>query len=47
MSTAVLGIRTKEQLNDALLAANAAPLTAEEVKRMQAALPANRYAEHR
>jgi aryl-alcohol dehydrogenase-like predicted oxidoreductase len=47
LSTAVLGIRTEEQLGDALLAANAAPLNADEVKPLQAVLPANRYAEHR
>ncbi|MHC2993704.1 oxidoreductase [Pontibacter sp. HJ8] len=47
VSTAVLGIRTSAQLDDALQASQAAPLTDQEVKALQASLPANRYEQHR
>ncbi|MBF9254722.1 aldo/keto reductase [Pontibacter sp. 172403-2] len=47
ISAAILGIRTAEQLDDALLAANAAALTGEEIKTLQSVLPANKYEQHR
>ncbi len=47
ISSAVLGIRTEEQLHDALQVANGAPLTAEKISALQAVLPAKKYEEHR
>jgi len=45
--SSVLGIRTGMQLEEALLTARATALGNEEVKALQAALPANTYAQHR
>lgn len=47
ISAAVMGIRTEEQLADALTFADAMPLSAEEIKTLQAVLPANKYEQHR
>ncbi|WP_299708398.1 aldo/keto reductase [uncultured Pontibacter sp.] len=47
VSMAVLGIRTSEQLEEALQAGKSAPLSAEEIKALQTVLPANRYEQHR
>ncbi|MFD2245120.1 aldo/keto reductase [Pontibacter ruber] len=47
VTAAVLGIRTAEQLNEALQIAAAAPLKEGEVKTLQALLPPNKYEEHR
>ncbi|SIT82049.1 aldo/keto reductase [Pontibacter indicus] len=47
VSAAVMGIRTEEQLDDALLASKSAPLTAAEIKVLQQSLQANRYEQHR
>ncbi|MDX5417945.1 MAG: aldo/keto reductase [Hymenobacteraceae bacterium] len=47
VSAAVLGIRTSEQLEEALQAGASAPLLAEEIKMLQQTLPANRYEQHR
>jgi aryl-alcohol dehydrogenase-like predicted oxidoreductase len=47
VSTAVLGIRTSQQLEDALEVGASAPLSAEEVKSLQAVLPTDRYEQHR
>lgn len=47
ISSAVLGIRTDQQLEDALLAAQAAPLTDAEVQQLQAVLEAGKYEQHR
>ncbi|NEM97855.1 aldo/keto reductase [Pontibacter burrus] len=47
VSSAVLGIRTEEQLQDALLAASTAPLPNSEVEHLKAVLPANKYEQHR
>jgi aryl-alcohol dehydrogenase-like predicted oxidoreductase len=47
ISAAVLGIRTSEQLKEALQISKSAPLSAEEMKELQAVLPANRYEQHR
>jgi aryl-alcohol dehydrogenase-like predicted oxidoreductase len=47
VTAAVLGIRTREQLEDALLASQSTPLTTDHIKTLQAALAANRYEQHR
>ncbi|PTX18303.1 aryl-alcohol dehydrogenase-like predicted oxidoreductase [Pontibacter mucosus] len=47
VTSAVLGIRTDQQLEGALLAAQAAPLTEAEVQRLQAVLEAGKYEQHR
>lgn len=47
VSSAVLGIRTEEQLQDALLAASSAPLPDREVEHLKVVLQANRYEQHR
>ena len=47
ITSAVLGIRTEQQLEDALLAAQAQPLSQEEVQQLQAALSVNKYEQHR
>ncbi|MCP2045138.1 aldo/keto reductase [Pontibacter sp. HSC-36F09] len=47
VTTAVLGIRTEEQLEEALLASKSASITAAEIKALQQTLQANRYEQHR
>ncbi|WP_276496972.1 aldo/keto reductase [Pontibacter litorisediminis] len=47
VTSAVLGIRTEEQLSAALQAADAPPLKQEAVQQLQAVLPANKYEQHR
>ncbi|MDO6392265.1 aldo/keto reductase [Pontibacter sp. BT731] len=47
VSAAVLGIRTEEQLDDALRISKSVSLTAEEIKALQQTLRANRYEQHR
>lgn len=47
VTAAVLGIRTENQLADAVQIANAKPLTAHEMSTLQNALPANKYEQHR
>ena len=47
ISAAVMGIRIEAQLADALNFADATPLSAEEIKTLQAVLPANKYEQHR
>jgi aryl-alcohol dehydrogenase-like predicted oxidoreductase len=47
ISSAVVGIRTPEQLQDAVAAVNAPPLSADEITRLGTAVPVNRYEEHR
>lgn len=47
ISSAVVGIRTPQQLNDAIAAVNAPPLSAAEMEQLQQAVPVNYYLEHR
>ncbi|MBF8962105.1 aldo/keto reductase [Pontibacter sp. FD36] len=47
VSAAVLGIRTYEQLDEALQTGKVASLTTEEIKALQQTLQANRYEQHR
>lgn len=47
VTSAVLGIRTEQQLEDALLAAQAEPLTDAEVRQLQEVLAAGKYEQHR
>lgn len=47
VTSAVLGIRTSGQLQEALQAAAAAPLTPEAVAALQQAVPSNMYEQHR
>ncbi|WP_246496440.1 aldo/keto reductase [Chitinophaga varians] len=47
VTTAVVGMRTSPQVQDALAAAGATPLTAEEITQLQQVLPVNRYEQHR
>lgn len=47
VTAAVLGIRTEEQLEEALLASKSADLTPDEIKALQKILQANRYEQHR
>ncbi|WP_281163466.1 aldo/keto reductase [Pontibacter roseus] len=47
VSSAVLGIRTKEQLEDALAAASSVALSQQEMQTLRELLPPNRYTEHR
>ncbi|HEY0612499.1 MAG TPA: aldo/keto reductase [Chitinophaga sp.] len=47
ISSAVVGIRTPQQLNDAIAAVNAPPLSAAEIEQLQQAVPVNYYQEHR
>jgi len=47
ITTAVVGIRTMQQLEDALAAANATPLTTAELKGLQLLKSVNFYKEHR
>ena len=47
ITAAVLGIRTQEQLADALLSGSSAGLTDDETEMLRKLLPANRYTEHR
>lgn len=47
VSSAILGIRTEEQLAEAVALAEAPPLTAQEMQLLQQALPPNTYEQHR
>lgn len=47
VTSAVLGIRTEQQLEDALLAAQAEPLTYAEVRQLKEVLAAGKYEQHR
>lgn len=47
LTSAILGIRTQEQLAEAVALAEAPPLTAQEVQMLQQALPPNTYEQHR
>ncbi len=47
VSSAVVGIRTAEQLAAALKAGQTTPLTPEEISRLAGVIPINRYEEHR
>ena len=47
ITSAVVGIRTPQQLNDAIAAVNAPPLSAAEMEQLQQAVPVNYYQEHR
>ena len=47
ITSAVVGIRTTQQLNDAIAAVDAPPLSAAEMEQLQQAVPANYYQEHR
>ncbi|TGE24488.1 aldo/keto reductase [Hymenobacter aquaticus] len=47
VASAVLGIRTGEQLADAIRAAQRSPLSTEQLQTLRQALPANRYEQHR
>lgn len=47
VTTAVVGIRTQEQLADALAAANSTPLSADELQALQSLWVGNVYKEHR
>ncbi len=47
VTAAVLGIRTENQLTDAVQIADAAPLTEHELNTLKAALPAHKYEQHR
>ncbi|CAN5783172.1 aldo/keto reductase [soil metagenome] len=45
--SAVVGIRTDDQLEEAIQVSGSAPLTEEEIRQLQKAIPTNRYEEHR
>ena len=47
VTAAVVGMRTLEQLEEAVAALTTPALTQEEIDRLNSALPANRYTEHR
>lgn len=47
ITSAVVGIRTAEQLDDAVAALNAPPLSANEMEQLRQAIPPNQYQEHR
>jgi aryl-alcohol dehydrogenase-like predicted oxidoreductase len=47
ITSAVVGIRTPEQLADAVAAVNAPPLSDNELERLRSAVPVNLYQEHR
>ncbi len=47
VTSAVVGMRTAQQVQDALEAARAAPLTAAEIQQLQQVLPVNLYEQHR
>ncbi|RIJ41841.1 aldo/keto reductase [Pontibacter oryzae] len=47
ITSAILGIRTENQLKDALAAAHAAPLSEEQLMALRASIPAHTYALHR
>jgi aryl-alcohol dehydrogenase-like predicted oxidoreductase len=47
ITSAVVGIRTAEQLADAVAAIDARPLSAEEMEQLRQAVPLNYYQEHR
>lgn len=47
VTTAVVGMRTSQQVQEALDAARATPLTATEIQQLQQVLPVNKYEQHR
>lgn len=47
VTSAVVGMRTAQQVQDALDAARASPLTATEIQQLQQVLPVNKYEQHR
>ena len=47
VNSAVVGMRTTEQLQDALSVDKAVPLTSKEVQYLQQSLPVNFYTQHR
>jgi aryl-alcohol dehydrogenase-like predicted oxidoreductase len=47
VSSAVVGIRTEEQLRDAVKTAEAPPLTDEELQTLVSSIPVNKYDQHR
>jgi aryl-alcohol dehydrogenase-like predicted oxidoreductase len=47
ITSAVVGIRTQQQLEEAIRVSGSAPLTEKEIKRLQEAIRINRYEEHR
>lgn len=47
ISSAVVGIRTAEQLDDAIAAVNVLPLSVAEMEQLRQAVPVNYYQEHR
>lgn len=47
ITTAVLGIRTKKHLDDALAASNTVALTEQAMEKLQTTLPVNKYEQHR
>ncbi|QJB33813.1 aldo/keto reductase [Chitinophaga oryzae] len=47
VTSAVVGMRTAQQVEEALEAARATPLTATEIQQLQQVLPANLYEQHR
>ena len=47
VSCAVVGIRTMDQLNEAVKTTDTAPLSAEEIMQLRNAVPAGYYKEHR
>lgn len=46
VTSAVVGIRTLEQLNDCLAIADTTPLTGAEIEKLRSAIPVNKYEEH-
>ncbi|MBC9934839.1 aldo/keto reductase [Chitinophaga qingshengii] len=47
VTSAVVGMRTAQQVQDALAAARTTPLSATEIQQLQQVLPANKYEQHR
>jgi aryl-alcohol dehydrogenase-like predicted oxidoreductase len=47
ITSAVVGIRTQQQLEEAIQVSMSAPLAEKEIKPLQEAIPKNRYEEHR
>lgn len=47
ITSAVVGIRTEDQLEEAIQVSLSPPLTEEEIRPLQEAIPENRYEEHR
>jgi aryl-alcohol dehydrogenase-like predicted oxidoreductase len=47
ITSAVVGIRTEQQLNDAIAAVNVLPLSVAEMEQLRGAVPVNYYQEHR